>query len=203
MAAVPVAQSSELSKALCCYLGNATVANTPGSNLFFSTCFLSNSHKVSAREGLGGSLNPTYPWCLYIGLQTASSTFLHGWEQCFHEGCWIGLVIAAEISVFPFNRRWCGLSRSQMSFQRCQNHDLRHPALLGLTKLLCQSLPVQQSVWHSCKGHNWFLHTLPSAFRSSLQLQFWAVRGKILLTAQKSCFNLGCLTGQTCPIIVQ
>lgn len=38
---------------------------------------------------------------------------------------------------------------------------------------------------------------------SSLQLQLWAVRGKMLLTSQKSCFNLDCLTGQTCPITVQ
>lgn len=57
MTATPMAQSSELSKALW-YLGNAAMANTPGSNPFFCTCFLNNSCKVSVREALDGSLNP-------------------------------------------------------------------------------------------------------------------------------------------------
>lgn len=55
--ATPMAQSSELSKGLWWYLGNTTMPNTPGNNPFFCTCFLNNSHKVSAREWLGGSLN--------------------------------------------------------------------------------------------------------------------------------------------------
>lgn len=55
------------------------MANTPGNNQFFSTCLLNNSHKVSDREGLGGSLNPlVLGVCTLVYKQHAQPSLMGG-----------------------------------------------------------------------------------------------------------------------------